>query len=280
MSFSLIIQIINYYKYQEESFMRSIRIVNKHIAPSLLTIGLLLLASCAKQPKDKDEMGFDELKKNSLVSLEKKKYDEAAKHLERIVAKYPEHENAHKHKLALADTYFKMGKYPAAEKIYSHYSNYYPSDPKAEYARYKSIRSQFYQTLRVDCDQTATEQTIKLCNTYKDNANFQKYSKDVTDIQNTCEHKLINKEIYVYNFYLKQQKFDAAQNRLDYLRTNFLDKKKSIEPRVLYLECKLAQRQKKTVDLEQKLEQLFSKFPQSQYTRMAQSLVTRGKFRF
>ncbi len=242
---------------------------------------LLLLASCAKKTtKSKEEMGFDDLKTNALVGLEQKKYDNATEYLEKIVAKFPEHHDAGKHKLTLADTYFKMGKYPSAEKLYSHFSAYYPSDNKAEYAQYKAIRSQFYQTLRTDCDQTATEYTIQHCKKYCENPTFIKYLKDVQDIQNTCEHKLINKEIYVYNFYLKQKKYDAAQNRINYLKDNYLVKKQSIEPRVLYLECKLAQKQKNAKTLENKLEQLISKYPTSHYARMAQSLATRGKFRF
>ncbi|MFH0898500.1 MAG: outer membrane protein assembly factor BamD [bacterium] len=261
--------------------MSQIKFLLKRTVLFAFIASLLLLASCAKKTtKSKEEMGFDELKKNALVGLEQKKYDRAAEYLEKIVSKFPEHPDTPQHKLTLADTYFKMENYPSAERLYSHYSNYYPSDLKAEYAQYKAIRAQFYQTLRTDCDQTSTEQTISLCKRYRENPTFTKYGKDVQEIQNTCEHKLINKEIYVYNFYLKHKEYAAAQGRLNYLKDNYLTQKKSLEPRVLYLECKLAQKQKKATILEEKLEQLVSKYPKSQYTRMAQSLATRGKFRF
>ncbi|MFH1831368.1 MAG: outer membrane protein assembly factor BamD [bacterium] len=241
---------------------------------------IILFSSCAKKTKSKDDMSFEDLKKNALTLLEQKKYEKASEYIEKMVSRFPDHAETHKHKLILADTYFKMGHYPSAEKLYTHYATYYPSDQKAEYSQYRAIRSQFYQTLRLDCDQTATEDTINLCKTYRNIPTYAKYLKDVVDIQSTCEHKLINKEIYVYNFYLRKKKYDAAQNRLAYLRSNYVPKKKSLEPRILYLECKLAQKQKNKKILDEKLEQLATQHPESQYTRMAQSLISRSKFEF
>ena len=156
--------------------MKQENISLKKIVLLPIATALLLLASCAKKTtKTKEEMSFDELKKNTLIGLEQKKYENATQYLEKIVAKYPEHHDAGKHKLTLADTYFKMGKYLSAERLYSNYNNNYPSDEKAEYAQYKAIRSQFYQTLKTDCDQTATEQTIHICKKYNENPTFIKY---------------------------------------------------------------------------------------------------------
>ncbi len=241
---------------------------------------LLLLTSCSKQ-KDKDEMNFKELKKRSLASLERNKLDDAAECLEEIIRKHPEHKDAAKHKLMLAETYFKQGNHASAEKLYSNFAAYYPSNKKAEYARYQAIKSQYYQTLRTDCDQTATQETIAHCQGYLNNPSNKQYIKDVQDIMSTCQNKLINKEIYVYNFYLKRKKFDAAQNRLSYLRDHFLDKQKNLEPRLLYLECKLAHKQKNVDSLEKTLEELISKYPNSHYTHMTKSLITKSnKFVF
>lgn len=240
---------------------------------------ILTLSSCAKQ-RNKEEMNFEELSSKTTAFLEKKKYDNAAEMLEEIIARFPDRDNIHHYKLLLADTYFKLNKHASACQMYDHYNNYYPSDEKAEYAKYQAVLSQFYQTLRTDCDQTPTEETIKLCSSYLQNKDYNKYRKDIQDILNTCEHKLFNKEIYVFNFYLKQGKYDSARNRLNYIKNNFLTKKQSIEPQILFLECKLAQKENNRQSMQSYLEKLSLKYPESQYTRMSQTLAKRANVDF
>ena len=242
-------------------------------------IMLLFLANCAKN-KSKEDMSFEELEKKSVAYLEKKRYDDASEYLEQIIAKFSDRADIHRFKMILADTYFKAGNYPSACQMYDHYNQYYPSDRNAEYSKYQSVLAQFYQTLKTDCDQTATEETIKRCCSYLETNGYQQYKRDVQDIQNTCEHKLINKEIYVYNFYLQQEKYDAAKNRLNYLKTHYLPKKKTLEPQLLYLECKLAQKQQDNKLIQKNVETLFSQYPESQFTRMTQSLFNKREFEF
>lgn len=245
----------------------------------LFCSAILILSSCAKQ-KNKDEMSFEELSSKTTAFLEKKRYDSATEMLEEIIARFPDKENIHNYKLLLADTYFKLNKYSSSCQMYDHYHSYYPSDEKAEYAKYQAVLSQFYQTLKTDCDQTPTEEAIKLCSSYLQNTHYKKYRKDIQDILNTCEHKLFNKEIYVFNFYLKQGKYDSARNRLNYIKNNFLAKKQALEPQVLYLECKLAQKENNGQTMQSYLEQLSVKYPESQYTRMSQTLAKRTNVDF
>ena len=247
----------------------------------LLIAIALLLPGCGKQQEQ--DATKDDLKEKAIALYKKNKVEDASAALETLVAKYPDDPQIHTYKLALADMYFKQSNYPSSFTMYEHYSTYYPAEKKAEYAQYHSILSKFYQTLRADCDQTATEETIQLCKQYLDRLVHQKYRKDVADIQNTCEHKLINKEIYVYNFYLKQGQYEAAKIRLNNLKQQYLLKKKTIEPQLLYLECKLANQKNdaESADLMKKnLEELTKRYPDSQYTHMAEAIVSPQKFIF
>jgi len=225
-------------------------------------------------------MSFDELKQKTLSSLELKKQELATEYLEKLVAQHPDHENIAEYKLMLADQYFENGNLPSAYQMYDHFSEFYPSDPKSEYANYRSVLSKFYQTLKIDCDQSDTENTIKLCRNYNSNLLNQTYKSDILDIQRTCERKLIDKEVYVYNFYLKKGKYESAQNRLDYLKVNYLPENPSLEARLLFLESKLAHRQKDNNLVKEKIELLANKYPESQFTRMAQQLVSKKPFIF
>lgn len=268
--------------YLEGAFMKKNRLFtyDTRSLKMIFTIGLVsLLASCAKQPKSKDEMSFDELKEKTFVMLEKKDRETAIECLERIIAHHADRPDIAKYKMLLAETYFKDEQYAAAYEMFEHCNQFYPSDLLAEYSKYKSVLSKFYQTLRTDCDQTPTEETIKLCKEYLDTPDYKEYRKDVDDIKKTCLQKLIDKEVYVFDFYLHQNQYDSARKRIDYLKSTYLPKHPSIEPRLLYLECKLAKRQKKDDVILQNLTTLASKYPESQFTSMGQALVAKNTFR-
>ena len=245
-----------------------------------LTALLFTLPHCAKEDKNIENMSFDELKQKTLSSIEQKQKDLAIECLEKLVAQHPDNENIAEYKLMLADQYFENGNLPSAYQMYDHFTEFYPSDQKAEYANYRSILSKFYQTLKFDCDQSDTENTIKLCKNYNSNNLNKTYKSDVLDIQHTCERKLIDKEIYVYNFYLKKGNFEAAQNRLDYLKVNFLPENPSLEARLLFLESKLAHKQKNKNLEKEKIDILANKYPESQFTKMAQQLGSKMPFIF
>ena len=240
---------------------------------------IMLLTSCAKQ-KTKDEMNFEELRQKAFVCLDKKKRDEAIEYLEHIIAQHPDRPDIAKYKLLLAEVHFKVGNYPSAYELYDHFNQFYPSDTRAEYAKYQAILSKFYQTLRMDCDQTQTGETVKLCEEYLENKMYKNYAVDVTDIKKTCENKLIDKEVYVFNFYLKQGEFDSALGRLKYLRENFLTSNPGLEARLLYLESLLAKKQKNVALVKENLEKLETKFPTSHFTQMTQALITKQSFFF
>jgi outer membrane protein assembly factor BamD len=241
---------------------------------------LLLFTQCAKDDKRPENMSFDELKQKTLTAIEKKKNDDAIEYLEKMVAQNPDNDQISEWKLKLADLYFDSGNLPSAQQMYEHFSQFYPADPKTEYAHYRAVLSKFYQTLRIDCDQTDTQEAIKLCNEYLAKPNFEKYKSDIKDIQKTCEHKLIDKEVYVYDFYLKKGNYAAAQKRLKDLKENYLPKNPDLEARMIFLECKLADKQKDSKILSDKLEELMSKYPDSQFTTMAKRLGSRDKFEF
>ena len=240
-----------------------------------LAISLALLAGCSKRSKDPSEMSFDELKTQAISAVDRKKNDIAIGYLEQLVAQFPENQDIFEYKFMLADFYMNTGRLEEAYKMYKHYTKFYPSEARAEDAHYKSILAKFYQTMKVSrsCDDSDAQQTMKRCKDYMANSTYAKYRSDIKDIQYTCEARLIDKEVYVFNTYLRRGKVQSAKNRVEYLRTVFLPTNPSLEAQILYLEGKLAQKQDNGEVLKTKVETLFSKHPESQYTKMAQSLL-------
>jgi outer membrane assembly lipoprotein YfiO len=244
----------------------------------LAFFSLLLFAfGCAKQEKRPEAMSFNELKNKAALLVEKKYEKEAIVYLEQLISQYPENQDIFEYKFMLADLYLKVGRLEEAYSLYKHYTEFYPADMRAEEAHYKSVLSKFYQTLKVskNCDDTDAKQTLERCDAYMGDARFGRYRNDVRDIKYTCERRLIDKEVYVFDTYLRRKKYQSAKNRLDYLRKTFLPAHASLEPQILYLEGKLASKQKDHDLAKQKAEQLFDKYPESRFTKMAHGLVTK-----
>ncbi len=252
---------------------------SKFLGLACAAVLIIGYAGCSKQ-RTKEDMTLPELAQKTTAFLEKKKYDDAISHLETLIARFPDNPNVGMYKMLLAELYFKREEYPSAHELYEHYNQFYPSDKSAEYAKYKSLLAMFYQTLRAECDQTETEEAVRLCDEYLQNKQYDQYRKDVLDIKKTCTDKLIDKEVYVFNFYLKQDQFDAAHNRIKSLRDKYLAANKTLEPRLLYLETKLAQREKNKKVLHERLDLLMQKYPESQFTQMAQGLTAQPTFIF
>ena len=240
---------------------------------------MVLLSACGKQKKQQEMPSFADLKTKAMTAIESKKTEYAIAHLEQLIAQYPENKDVFEYKLMLADLYLKAGRLDASYKLYRNYSKMYPSDAKAEYATYKAILSKFYQTLKVSkkCDDTDAHKTMKRCKQYLETPTYRQYRADVRDIHYTCERRLIDKEVYVFNTYLRLKQFQSAQNRIDNLRTKFSEKHPSLEAHLLYLEGRLAQKQDKKDVVQERVEKLLAEHPESQYTRMAQGLVSRKR---
>lgn len=238
---------------------------------------LLSLTSCSKQ-KNKQDMTFQELQEKTLALIEADRKDVAIEYLEQIVNRHQDQEAVGSYKLLLAELYYKTENYESAQELYNHFYQFYPSDKQAEYAYYRAILSQFNQTLRTDCDQEPTKKTIELCSEYLENPLLASYKQDVADIKNTCEYKLINKEIYIFDFYLQREQYTAAEKRLAYLNKEYLPRHTELASRFLYLECKLAEKIKDKERTSRLLHELETKHPSSQYTRMAHSMLEKKKY--
>lgn len=242
----------------------------------IIMLAVLLIASgCGKSKKQPQDMSFEELKVEALANVNGKNSDVSISCLEQMIAKYPEHQDIFEYKFMLAELYLKVGRLDEAYSLYKNYTEFCPADARAEEAHYKSVLSKFYQTLKVSksCDDSDTAKTLKRCKDYLANNSYSKYAEDVRDIQYTCERRLIDKEIYVFDTYLRQSKFQSAQKRLADLRETYLPKHPGLEAQILYLESKLAHTQKNAALVQEKVGVLLEKYPESRFTKMAHGLA-------
>jgi len=201
--------------------------------------------------------------------------DVIADEVESFIRKNPGDPEIAYYKVLLANLYLRMGRLVSAHELFKQIVELHPSSPLLEYAYYKTILSKYYQSLGFEFDQEVTEETIALCNSYLSENVFYEYKSDIIDIMNTCRQKLVDKEFYVYNFYLRRKNYKSAQKKLEYIRDKFAKDDMLLQARLLYLECRLEKERGNLESASEKLNRLLSDYPGTRFTRMAQSMLSK-----
>ncbi len=242
--------------------------------------GLVLIVSGCSKSKTRETMDLDELRTKAELSISDKKFETAIACLEEITTRFPENPNIAHYKTLLAELYFKEGHYGSAQALYEHLNQFYPAAKHAEYSKYKSIQAMFYQALRPECDQTETESTLALCKDYLNTNEYTRYKNEVAEIAATCTQRLLDKEAYIFNYYLNNKKFEAAQKRLAHMKEKFGSNADHITPQLTYLEARLAQRMKDKELMTAKITELQKAYPKSEYAKLAADLTKQPTFIF
>lgn len=219
-----------------------------------------------KQLTKKDSiktMSFENLKELIACQLQVEDYDSALHAIKHAFNTSKDSNERKTLKLTEADVYFTKGSYKKAIENYTEFLDLYPGAKKeAEYALYKNIVAHEFKILKTDQDQTPTHETLKLIDTYLAKGEiYTTYRNEVKEIQHACNNKLYEHEVGIFEFYLNNKKFDAAQGRLATIKEKFVKKLPTIEPDTLQLEYRLASEQGLTERAETVLAQLATRFP-------------------
>lgn len=141
--------------------------------------------------------------------------------LERLISKSIDHAGVKIYKLEFADAHFQMNHLEIASLYYEDFLTLYPSSKEAQYAAFKSIGCMFQLSLDADRDQTNTKKTIALAKEFLKQHPDHELAQEVVEILANCYKRLIDHEIYVFNFYLKRKKYTPARMRLDFIAKTF-----------------------------------------------------------
>lgn len=169
------------------------------------------------------DMNLSELheRKNELITQHHDKFT-AIKYLEKMIPLCDDLGKKSVYILELADLYFDTGKLTDAENRYQEYVLLYPGEEEVKYAKYKMILCVHYMILDSDRDQERTQQTRKLAQEFlRDYEHFSPYAKEVHALLAASDKRLFDAEIYVCNFYLDNNCFKAAKQRLEKAAIDF-----------------------------------------------------------
>jgi outer membrane protein assembly factor BamD len=161
--------------------------------------------------------------KEATEAFRNKDYPTSIESFKKVKELFPEHPLAQLSQLEIAEVHFNAQEYDEAALAYDEFIRLYPGNINIPYARYKEALCYYNQISQPDRDQSATRKAIE---------KFEKIIKDYPDTPYAvksyeylkfCRKRLAEQEIFVANFYLKSEKYNAAEKRFLYVLKFFYD---------------------------------------------------------
>jgi len=223
-------------------------------------------------------MNFEELKKSKCELITAGNKEVAIKYLEKMIPLCIDMYDRSQVMVELGDIYYETGRLAKAFTMYREFVNLYPGSEQVEYSLYRAIICKFDDISDAERDQTPTKETIDLAAEFLERSDvFITYKDKVEDILKKCRERLFENELTVFSFYLFNKRIVAATKRLDLIKKEFVLLMPELEPRIMLLEVELAQAQNNNELVEQKQDELVTKFP-DYVVHMAQATPKKKHF--
>ena len=191
-----------------------------------LLLASLVLASCSNFSKVQKSTDYDYKLRMAEQYYTKKKYNYAQLLFEElfpIVKGTPQFEDVY-YKYAYCAYYQRD--YLNAENLFKGFVEVFPNSPRAEEMEYMRAFTYYKQSPKVELDQTNTQRTIGLMQTFINTHPGSPRIKDATDIIDKCRAKLEAKEYQAAELYLNLKHYKAAGIAFTNLLNNFPDSDK------------------------------------------------------
>ena len=129
--------------------------------------------------------------------LAKKNWLSAREYFRRLVDSYPQSRLRADAKLGIGDSYLGEGRiesYILGANEFREFLQFFPSNPKADYAVYKLGYAQSKQMLKAERDQTATEDALRELHRFLDSYPDSKYRPEVEKLHRQARERLSESE--------------------------------------------------------------------------------------
>lgn len=181
---------------------------------------LAAVAGCKKDPKlpavgsaDADKFLFD----RGTAALENKKWLEAREYFKKIIDTYPQSSYRGDAKLGVGDSYLgekRVDSLILGVNEFKEFLQYFPLNPKADYAQYRICAAEAKQMLSPQRDQTATREALRDCEAFLQNNPNSKYRDEGEALRRQARDRLSEAEYEIGVNYLRMRWYPGAISRL------------------------------------------------------------------
>ena len=233
---------------------------------SLMALGLLF--SCAS--KEKDLNTAEGLFAYAKEFQDAERYEVALTKYADVRNKFPYSSLATEAELAIADVHYMRESYPEAEVSYQNFRDLHPKHPKSDYVLYRIAMSYYMQLPEtIDRDLSVGKDAIYH---FSELVKIYPKSEFVVDSKTKRDEifsRLGQKEIYIADFYLKQEKYSAALRRYESTLVKFPGL--GFDPRAHFGAAKCAKQLSDSKKQEFHSQTLLAKYPNSDEARLLKS---------
>ena len=147
---------------------------------------------------------------------EAERYDVALQKYSEVKNKFPYSSFAVQAELAIADLHYKRESFSESQVAYQNFRDLHPKHPRIDYVVFK-IAMSFYQQLpdSIDRDLVLANDAVYHFNEVIKNYPASEYTVEAKEKRDKSFVMLAEKEIYVADFYLKQEKFESSLLRYE-----------------------------------------------------------------
>ena len=186
----------------------------------LLAAVLFCLQGCAiydklygSPPRREAAQSDQALLKSAETDIQRKRYEDARKNLQRLMNQYPDSELVISARLTLAKALYLDKKYEEARTEYQRFLELHPQSERADEAHYYLGMTYFRMADTPDRDQTATQKALEEFDLLIKQMPDSPFVSDAQQRGVTARKKLAEKEVYVAAFYFSRENYAAAAAR-------------------------------------------------------------------
>ncbi len=205
-----------------------------NVAINLLLIFALLLSlgGCAQvkslfgnddEGKDDGHLPAQTLAGTGIEEFSNGNYYQARKAFDEILDYYPFSPEALLAQLKSADCNYYMENYQEALMLYHEFEERHPTNEAIPYVMYQVAMSHYQQIDRIDRDTSGADNAIKEFSKLLRAFPNSPYTHEARARIRAANEFLVNHEYFVVEFYLRTEKYEEAQARLQYLVSTYPD---------------------------------------------------------
>jgi outer membrane protein assembly factor BamD len=166
-----------------------------------------------RPPQRETQRTDQDLLRSAEAQIQRRRYEDAHKDLQRLMNQYPESDLLAAARLAAARTLYLQKKYDEARADYQRFLELYPQNEHSDEAHYYLGMAYYRQADTPDRDQTFTKKALEEFDLLITQMPDSQYTPDARERRAQARHKLAEKELYVGTFYFDRGSYAAAAGR-------------------------------------------------------------------
>jgi outer membrane protein assembly factor BamD len=214
---------------------RPVRAAWRTRTPLVFLLMACLVPGCAaydylygKPARRESQQSEQDLLRSAEGQLQRGRYEEARKELQRLMNQYPDSDLVTTARLGTAKALYLEKKYDEARAEYQRFLELHPQHERADEAHYYMGMAYFRAADSPDRDQTYTKKALEEFGLLVKQMPDSQYVPDAQQRIAAARQKLAEKDLYVGRFYFDRGNYAAAVGRLqsllaDYNRAGFDD---------------------------------------------------------